>query len=106
MRRVLAGEWPLTQELAVRLIQRLADESEARGTGPADATPPLEDLTPRELEVLALVAQGKTNPQIAQELAISRGTAKIHVQHIIGKLRVSDRTQAVVRASQRGLVDL
>jgi DNA-binding NarL/FixJ family response regulator len=119
MRRVLAGESPLSEELAVRLIQRLADESEGppsppaqpagtRGTRPPDAAPPppLEDLTPRELEVLALVAQGKTNPQIAQELAITRGTAKIHVQHIIGKLGVSDRTQAVVRASQRGLVDL
>jgi DNA-binding NarL/FixJ family response regulator len=120
MRRVLAGESPLSEELAVRLIQRLADESEGppspppaqpagtRETRPTDAAPPppLEDLTPRELEVLALVARGKTNPQIAQELAITRGTAKIHVQHIIGKLGVSDRTQAVVRASQRGLVDL
>ena len=118
MRRVLAGESPLNQELAARLIQRLADESEgpspppaqpagARGTRAPDAAPlPLADLTPRELEVLALVAQGKTNPQIAQELAITSGTAKIHVQHIIGKLGVSDRTQAVVRASQRGLVDL
>jgi DNA-binding NarL/FixJ family response regulator len=106
MRRVLAGEWALNQELAVRLIQRLADESEARGTRPADATPALEDLTPRELEVLRLLGQGKTNPQIAQELAITRGTAKIHVEHIIRKLVVSDRTQAVVRATQLGLLGL
>jgi DNA-binding NarL/FixJ family response regulator len=122
MRRVLEGETPLNQELAARLIQRLAREGERpllppaqpeaaqEGTGPADTAPteppPLGDLTPRELEVLRLLAQGKTNPQIARELSISRGTAKIHVQHIIGKLGVSDRTQAVVRASELGLLDL
>jgi DNA-binding NarL/FixJ family response regulator len=117
MRRVLAGESPLNQELAARLIQLLAEDTErpsppvqpagARGTRPADAAPPpLGDLSPRELEVLALVAQGKTNPQIAQELGITGGTAKIHVEHIIGKLGVSDRTQAVVRAFQLGLLDL
>jgi len=48
--------------------------------------------------VLKLLAQGRTNPQIAEELAISRGTVKIHVQNIIAKLGVSDRTQAAVRA--------
>ncbi len=71
----------------------------------ADATD-LEALTPRELEVLALLAQGKSNPQIAQELTISRATAKTHVERIIGKLRVSDRTQAALRAIELGLVTL
>ena len=64
----------------------------------------LEGLTPREVEVLRLLSRGQTNPQIAQNLMISRGTAKIHVQHIISKLGVSDRTQAAVRAIEAGLL--
>jgi DNA-binding NarL/FixJ family response regulator len=61
-------------------------------------------LTPREVEVLRLLSQGQTNPQIAQNLLVSRGTVKIHVQHIISKLGVSDRTQAAVRAIEAGLL--
>ena len=49
----------------------------------------MESLTPREVEVLRLLSQGQTNPQIAQNLLVSRGTVKIHVQHIISKLGVS-----------------
>ena len=64
----------------------------------------LGNLTPREVEVLRLLSQGQTNPQIAQNLKVSRGTAKIHVQHIISKLGVSDRTQAAVRAIESGLL--
>jgi DNA-binding NarL/FixJ family response regulator len=61
-------------------------------------------LTSRELEVLSLLAQGKTNQDIAEELLISKATAKVHVQHIIAKLGVSDRTQAIVRAFKLGLI--
>ena len=64
----------------------------------------MESLTPREIEVLGLLSQGQTNPQIAQNLTVSRGTVKIHVQHIISKLGVSDRTQAAVRAIEAGLI--
>ncbi len=114
VRRVLNGESPLNQELATRLIQRLASETQQPAEQPPDAqrkeAPPaavdalLEDLTPRELEVLGFLAQGKTNPQIAQELVISRATAKTHVERIIRKLGVSDRTQAVVRGIDLRLV--
>ena len=62
-------------------------------------------LISRELEVLPLMAQGKSNSEIAKKLSISRATAKVHVRHIINKLGVSDRTQAVVRAIELGLVD-
>jgi DNA-binding NarL/FixJ family response regulator len=110
MRRVLAGEWPLNQELGVRLIQRLASEGPRASAPPwaaesgAEAAPPLlEDLTPREVEVLGLLLRGKTNQEIAKSLSISRATAKVHVRHIIAKLGVSDRTQAVVRALELGL---
>jgi DNA-binding NarL/FixJ family response regulator len=64
----------------------------------------MENLTPREVEVLRLLSQGQTNPQIAKNLLVSRGTVKIHVQHIISKLGVSDRTQAAVRAIESGLL--
>ena len=79
--------------------------SEAGGSGQSGAVAgEVESLTPREIEVLRLLSQGQTNPQIAQNLQVSRGTVKIHVQHIISKLGVSDRTQAAVRAIEARLV--
>jgi DNA-binding NarL/FixJ family response regulator len=63
-----------------------------------------EPLTARETEVLRLLAQGQTNPQIARELVVSPGTVKNHVRDIIAKLGVSDRTQAAVRAMELGLL--
>ena len=77
----------------------------AEGAGHRDEAKPIESLTPREIEVLTLLSQGKTNPQIAQNLMVSRGTVKIHVQHIISKLGVSDRTQAAVRAIEAGVIE-
>jgi DNA-binding NarL/FixJ family response regulator len=74
------------------------------GSGQTRGTEQIENLTPREIEVLRLLSQGQTNPQIAQNLLVSRGTVKIHVQHIISKLGVSDRTQAAVRAIEAGLL--
>ena len=73
-------------------------------SGWSRGTEQMENLTPREVEVLRLLSQGQTNPQIAQNLLVSRGTVKIHVQHIISKLGVSDRTQAAVRAIEAGLL--
>ncbi len=113
VRRTLSGESPLNQELAMQLISRFAREpKEPPPTPPppdaprhrgAGAPPPPEALTPRELEVLRLLAQGKNNPQIAEGLFISKATAKVHVRRVIAKLGVSDRTQAVVRALELGL---
>ena len=77
------------------------EEDGREGRGEAEK---VESLTPREVEVLGLLSQGQTNPQIAQNLTVSRGTVKIHVQHIISKLGVSDRTQAAVRAIEAGLI--
>jgi len=75
-----------------------------RGPAQSRGAAEIESLTPREVEVLRLLSQGQTNPQIAQNLVVSRGTVKIHVQHIISKLGVSDRTQAAVRAIEAGLL--
>jgi DNA-binding NarL/FixJ family response regulator len=98
VRQVLNGESPVDVKLATRLLKRLAGEAK----GPAAA--PAEELTPREREVLGLVAEGKTNAEIAQALFLSVGTVKLHVEPIIAKLGVSDRTQAAVRALELGLL--
>jgi DNA-binding NarL/FixJ family response regulator len=76
----------------------LVTDSQARTGNPA------EQLTPRELEVLRLVARGQTNREIAEGLGLAAGTVKAHVQHLIAKLGVSDRTQAAVRGVELGLV--
>ena len=99
-RKVLLGESPLNQEVATRLLMRLVEEA------PNDA-PPKEQmlpqaLSPREGEVLGLMAQGHTNQQIARDLFISVSTVKKHVHSIISKLGVSDRTQAIVKAVELG----
>ena len=81
-----------------------AHQAGSGGSGQSRRTEQMESLTPREVEVLRLLSQGQTNPQIAQNLLVSRGTVKIHVQHIISKLGVSDRTQAAVRAIEAGIL--
>lgn len=98
VRQVLRGDSILNGDLAARALHRLARET----AHPADAGP--ERLTPREREVLHLLVQGLTNRQIARTLVISVSTAKAHVEHIIGKLGVSDRTQAAVKAVEMGIV--
>ena len=64
------------------------------------------EITPREMEILQHIARGFTNLQIGAELSIAEGTVKTHVTHIFEKLGASDRTEAVVRAAQIGLLDL
>lgn len=98
VRRVLRGESILRGDLSMRLLQQIIN----RPTSPAGVAP--ERLTARELDVLRLLVQGQTNREIARNLAISVGTVKIHVEHIIAKLGVSDRTQAAVRAVELGLL--
>ena len=63
-----------------------------------------DDLTPRELEVLGLLAEGSTNKQIAHALNISDNTVRCHVNNIMEKLQVSDRTEAVAFALKKGVL--
>jgi DNA-binding NarL/FixJ family response regulator len=74
-------------------------------TGRKRAESLLRSLTPREVEILRLLARGRTNREIAEHLMFSVSTVKNHVQHIIAKLGVSDRTQAAVRAVELGLIE-
>ena len=77
--------------------------------GPAGATPPVrtgplpDDLTPREAEVLALIAGGLSNGEIAQQLFVSEATVKTHVNHVFAKIGARDRAQAVHYAYTHGL---
>lgn len=98
VRKVLQGESLMDPKLASQLLRRLAEESKPRPEASA------EKLTRREIEVLRLLAQGHTNREIAQALVVSTGTVKVHVEHIIAKLGVSDRTQAAVKGIELGLI--
>jgi len=104
VRGVLSGESPVDSELATRLLRRLAAEDPRGAAGARNGGGGNHSLTPREVEVLGLMAEGQTNRQIAQSFVISVGTVKNHVEHIIAKLGVSDRTQAVVRALETGII--
>jgi DNA-binding NarL/FixJ family response regulator len=73
---------------------------------PVPEDEPLEKLTDREEEILKLLAAGLPNKEIAQKLSLSEGTVKNHISAILAKLHANDRTQAVLTALKRGLVDL
>ncbi|WP_327259010.1 MULTISPECIES: response regulator transcription factor [unclassified Streptomyces] len=103
VRVVAAGEALLAPTVTRRLIGEFA---RMRRTAPAPASPtaPLTALTPRETEVLRLIAEGLSNPEIAARLSVSEETVKTHVSRILNKLGLRDRTQAVVAAYESGLV--
>jgi len=87
------------------LLERFALESAPSGNGGSREAPGIEPLSDREAQVLALVADGRTNAQVAGELYLSVGTVKAHMHHIFGKLLVRNRSQAVARARELNLVD-
>ena len=89
----------------MQLIVRLIEEKEHKKEGGKLPTLPTA-LSPRELEVLGLMARGQSNQQIARGLFISISTVKNHVHHIIEKLGVSDRVQAVILAIKRGWISI
>jgi DNA-binding NarL/FixJ family response regulator len=113
VRAVLNGETPLDQGLAMRLLRRLLGEEEAARSTPRPlpelitsepaATSLPNTLTPREMEILSHLVLGEANRQIAKELHISLSTVKRHLEGILPKLKVSDRTQAAVKAIEMGL---
>jgi LuxR family transcriptional regulator, maltose regulon positive regulatory protein len=125
--RVFIDEGPPMAALLRRLIQESRDDGDASNGGPEgyagrmlerfvlesprsiNAAPPqvpgIEALSDREVEVLSLVAEGRSNAEIASELYLSVGTVKAHVHHIFGKLLVRNRSQAVARARELQLLD-
>lgn len=101
VRVVAAGEALLAPDITRRLVDRFVT-----GLRPnTPASPELEELTARELEVLKLVASGLSNAEIAETLFVSDGTVKTHVAHILSKLGLRDRVQIVVFAYECGIVE-
>ena len=100
VRIVASGEALLAPSITRRVIEDYATRSAPpkRDTG-------LDDLTERELEVLRLLATGKSNAELAAQLYLGEGTVKTHISHVLGKLGLRDRVQAVVYAYESGLVE-
>jgi DNA-binding NarL/FixJ family response regulator len=101
VRTVAAGE----ALFAPSVLRRLVSHYTRRPPVPAHQVSGLAELTPRELEILALVGRGRSNAEIADDLVISLPTVKTHVRHILQKLQLRDRVQAVVAAYRAGLVE-
>lgn len=95
----------LQTELSVHDLESHLERPDAETKDIPPVQPMVEPLTPRELEVLQLIAQGLTNQQIADRLIISVGTVKYYSSHIYGKLGVTSRILAVARARELGLID-
>ena len=90
------GQSPLSPTIATRVVEEIAHG----GGAPAQ----VDDLTPRERDVLVLIARGRSNKIIARELGVAEKTVKTHVSHILSKLDLTDRTQAALYAVRHGLV--
>lgn len=90
IRAVHAGQRPLPPEIAARLLERV----------------PRTALSSRENEILALIARGKSNKEIASGLSISEGTVRVHASNLFAKLGCNDRAQAVSEAFRRGIIDV
>lgn len=100
VRTVAAGEAALSPSVVRRVLTELVSRPDPGLPAPDQ----LDELTRREREVMALVAEGLSNAQIAEHLVVTRATARTHVSRALGKLRVRDRAQLVTLAYQTGLV--
>jgi len=98
VRAVARGDALIAPSVTRRLIERFVERKLA------PVPPEADELTPRELEVLRLIARGRSNAELAHDLVISETTAKTHVARILAKLRVRDRVQIVVFAYEHGLI--
>jgi DNA-binding NarL/FixJ family response regulator len=96
---IAAGDSLLSPSVTSRVIERMAGQPALDGA----RDPRLAELTPRETEVLELVARGLSNGEIAAELVIEESTVKTHLKRVLAKLQVRDRVQAVIFAYESGL---
>lgn len=100
--RTMAGESVVSPEMTSKLVNAFQTLGDAAARAPAPDTDPIHSLSPREREILAHIAKGASNKEIARALDIAETTVKIHVQHILRKLNLGSRVQAAVYASGRG----
>ena len=90
--------------IAPAVTRSVIEEFTRRSPGPTPPPPVLDELTAREREVLELLARGLSNAEIAERLVVSDGTVKTHVAHVLAKLRLRDRVQAVILAYESGMI--
>jgi DNA-binding NarL/FixJ family response regulator len=101
VRIVASGDALLAPAVTRAVIEEFARNLPATAPAPP---PAVAELTPREQDVLSLLARGLSNPEICERLVVSEATAKTHVAHILQKLDLRDRVQAVIYAYETGLV--
>ncbi len=103
IQRTMAGESVVSPEMTSKLVNAFQAGQGTAATPPAPAidTDPIHSLSPREREILTLVATGASNKEVARDLGIAEATVKIHVQHILRKLNLSSRVQAAVYLTGR-----
>ncbi len=94
------GESPISGSVAAKILNEFRQQSKP----PSPVALPKNELTPREIEVLDLIVEGKTNKEIATDLSIAEDTVKIHLRNILEKLHLQNRIQAAVYAVRQGLV--
>lgn len=104
IRTVASGEAVVSPRITRRMLEMFAGQLPSGATASGQVDPRIASLTPRETEILRLVARGMSNAEIAAELVVSATTVKTHVGSVLAKLGVRDRVQAVVVAYETGLV--
>ena len=104
IRTVASSEAVVSPRITRRMLEMFAGQLPSGATASGQVDPRIASLTPRETEILRLVARGMSNAEIAAELVVSATTVKTHVGSVLAKLGVRDRVQAVVVAYETGLV--
>jgi DNA-binding NarL/FixJ family response regulator len=104
IRVVASGDALLAPAITRTVIEEFARRSPSEVPSPPPEPPALEELTPREREVLELLARGLSNPEICERLVVSEATTKTHVARILQKLGLRDRIQTVIYAYETGLI--
>jgi two-component system nitrate/nitrite response regulator NarL len=102
IRRAARGEAVMSPQMTSKLVQGLQSSS---GAAAAPAVPEKDRISPREREILELLARGASNKQMARDLGLAESTIKIHVQNILRKLNLSSRVQAAVYAVEHGIAE-
>ena len=105
VREAVAGKSHLDPQIAGKILQEF-NRLDHASVPPKPNAPLLAELTEREISILQLMAQGKTNQEIAADLFLATGTVKNNISAILGKLQANDRTQAVLAALRQGIVNL
>ena len=105
IRRAAEGESVIAESMTQRLIAQMRAPMRARDAAPPQSLEPSPELTPRERDIVRILARGASNKDIARELDLAESTVKIHVRNVLRKLNLSSRVQIAIHALARDLAD-